>query len=1279
MFGSAGRELAPYVPPLAIRWLAEEPDVRHREIDCTLVFADISGFTRMTELLGKQGRIGAEEMAEVINGVFEPLFDAAYARGGQLIKWGGDATLMMFDGPDHVRRACRAAWDMQTVRREGGSAVTARGRVRLKMSIGVHSGTCDWFVLGSDEHRELVVCGPGVTTLTQMEKLAGPGQILVSSATAITLEQAGEPALLGSAESGHLLRRAPAAPSVDPPVMTGDLAEVDLSRAMCRSLREHILAGGLESDHRHVAVGFAKISGIDRLLAEDGPAAAAEEIERGLRAVQGAAEDHDVTFLATDVGPDGVKVMLSAGAPHHAGRDEQRLIAALLDAIAAGGTLPLRGGVTSGRVFAGDFGPSYRRTYSVMGDCVNLAARLMEHAGERQLLATEQLARSAGAGSANPHGTTLSVKGKKAPVAVWQITAAVTSSGENEDLDAEPLIGREDELTSLLDAAGAVADGPGKVITLLGEPGMGKSRLLGEVRRLASGDVLYTSGDVYARARPYDPFQRLIRARWGLSADAPAAAVAERLQAVTLERAPHLAPWLSLIGIVAGVDLPMSSEVQQTDGALRKQRLEELTSELLGAVLSEPTTLIFDDVHLMDDASRDLIARLAGDAAGRPWLVIVSHREGQTRRLADALGTTMTLGPLTGEGAQRLLAHATAGTPLPPHRLTELARRSAGNPLFMRALVAQLRDGGDSSALPTSVEEAIAARIDRLTTSDRRTLRAAAVLGIEVELPLLADVLGDECPASVKGHQAMGALDEFLEPVGDHQWHFRHQLMREVAYEGLPYRRRTDLHRRTADAIERADAGDTDRHAELLSLHCFHGGRFAAAWKYLRQAAQSAHSRYANAEAAESYRLAIRAAAHVPGLDVAELSGVDAALGGIYIELGELRAADVALRRALRRVSGQPAEMARLQMALARLRDLSGQHRAALGWTDRADTTLAGVDGPEARLLRGQLMMRRVRNSYQRGRHGEALVLARRATELARAAGDRRTLAEALEHVDICSGELGEPAHEGAEEALTIYTELGDLAAQARVHNTLGLLAYHRGAWATAIEHYTAAERAYTKCGRLWDSATPTANRAEILIDQGRLDEARDDLERAILVWRGVDAASEIAFGEYQLGRIAARQGDGDDAKRLFDSARAHFRAAGELSEVVIVDALTAECLLLTGQPAAALAAADGALARARALGGRSSATPLLLRVRGGALLALERGPEAVRALRAGLKAARERSALHEIAFALNCLIDGAVAGGSHEERAWRVELASLIDDLGIQHGARAGVQATPA
>ncbi|MGZ4481218.1 MAG: adenylate/guanylate cyclase domain-containing protein, partial [Gaiellales bacterium] len=167
--------LGAYVPTLVLQWLRDRPQERHRVLNCTLVFADISGFTRMTEMLAVRGKVGAEEMADLINATFKPLLAAAYDQGAGLIKWGGDATLLLFQGVEHAARGCRAAYEMQRVMRATGSLRTSRGPLRLRMSVGIHTGACDFFLLGHDDHRDLVVTGPAVTTLAQMEHDAGPG------------------------------------------------------------------------------------------------------------------------------------------------------------------------------------------------------------------------------------------------------------------------------------------------------------------------------------------------------------------------------------------------------------------------------------------------------------------------------------------------------------------------------------------------------------------------------------------------------------------------------------------------------------------------------------------------------------------------------------------------------------------------------------------------------------------------------------------------------------------------------------------------------------------------------------------------------------------------------------------------------------------------------------------------------------------------------------------------------------------------------------------------
>ncbi len=1245
VFGDDDELMGPYVPTLVLQWLQDRPEERHRVVDCTLVFADISGFTRMTEMLGARGKIGAEEVAELINVTFEPLLASAYEYGAGLIKWGGDATLLLFQGAEHAARGCRAAYEMQRVMRATGSLRTSRGPLRLRMSVGIHSGVCDFFLLGHDDHRDLVVTGPAVTTLVQMEKVAGPGQIVVSEGNATALAATGRRRPSTPLEDGWLLRRAPEVQTRPATRGTLDFAGVDAGVALCRDLREHVLGRGLESEHRHTAIGFMKFTGVDRLLREQGPGATQIALEHVITTLQSAAAANEVTYLGSDIGPDGGKVILSAGAPRRVGHDEDRMIATLRSALDADGVIPLGAGATSGRAFAGDYGPSYRRTYSLMGDSVNLAARLAQHAADGELLATRELIAYSSGSFATTEHPPFTAKGKRAPVCALSIGAPTTSG---EGFDSGPLMGRDEELATLLSAARAAADGAGQVLEVVGEPGMGKSRLLAELEATAEADVLWMDGDVYAGVRPYAPFERLLRERWEVPATAPPAELANRLTRVVAERAAHLAPWLPLIAIVAGVEVASTREVNETDPTQRKQKLEEVTSELLGLILPGARIFVFNDVHLMDDASRDLIARLAADAGSRWWLLVVSRTPASPSPLGEQPSERIELEALRDTVVAEMLARATAESPLPPQRLADLAQRTAGNPLFVRELVAQLQEGGDLDALPRSVEGAITARIDRLSSADRRTLRSAAVLGMDVEVPLLREVLAADGQASWDA-DPLARLSEFLEPIAPERYRFSHQLIREVTYEGLPYRRRAELHGRTAAAIERAAGDQADRYAELLSMHCFYGYRFDAAWRYARLAAQRARARYANAEAAESYRRALAAAAHVADIDPLELAGVDEALGEIYVERGEMTAADLTLSRAVRRVRDMPTQLARLQLKLAGLRETAARFRAAFRWTDRAERTLAGLDGPEVRVIRGQLATRRARLNYRRARYDDALSFADAAIALA-GADDRHTLAEALEYADLCAVELGLPAGERAEQALAIYEEFGDLAAQARVQNTLGMLAYHRGEWPKALEHYQASESADIRCGKLWNAATPAANRAEILADQGRLDEARLALEQAMLTWRGVNAISMIAFGEYQLGRIAARLGDTGGAMRRFDSSRRHFSELGELTEVVVVDALSAECLSLSGDHEAALAMADATLARAQALGGVGAMTPLLQRVRGAALLELGRPDDAERALRDGLDAARRRGARHEIAFALAALIDGEMADDGAEE-----------------------------
>src|SRR6188508_1124730 len=204
----ASTYLKPYVPRMVIEWLRDTPAALHQESEATLVFVDISGFTALTERLARKGKVGAEIMRDTLDGVFRALLDEAYDWGAGLLKWGGDALLLMFDGPEHAQRAARAAWEMQaTIDRVGRLHLTG-GTIVLRMSVGIGTGNYHFFMTGS-VHRELLIAGPAMTETLTMEAIADAGEIGISPALVAQL-----PAVcIGPEKDGITLLAAP--PSVD--------------------------------------------------------------------------------------------------------------------------------------------------------------------------------------------------------------------------------------------------------------------------------------------------------------------------------------------------------------------------------------------------------------------------------------------------------------------------------------------------------------------------------------------------------------------------------------------------------------------------------------------------------------------------------------------------------------------------------------------------------------------------------------------------------------------------------------------------------------------------------------------------------------------------------------------------------------------------------------------------------------------------------------------------------------------------------------------------------
>ncbi|HSI91931.1 MAG TPA: tetratricopeptide repeat protein, partial [Jiangellaceae bacterium] len=782
-------------------------------------------------------------------------------------------------------------------------------------------------------------------------------------------------------------------------------------------------------------------------------------------------------------------------------------------------------GVSSGRVFAGDIGLSDRRTYTVMGDEVNLAARLMAKAQPGQILATADVLELSGTAFETAAVDPFTVKGKRGLVAAWSVGAAAGGKWLVEERRL-PLVGRDRELKVFDQAMAAVREGTGSLLDIAGEAGIGKSRLLQElIERADAVTRLSVACELHESSTPYLAFRRMLLNVLGLPQDADGEAAAGRLQDVVRQRLPYLVPWAPLLAIPLHVELPPTEMTAQLHDQFRVPRLHDAVHQLLTVLLPEPTLLVFQDAHWMDDASADLLRYLARRVADQPWLVCVIRRDTGTGFVPEHGPATarLHLEPLDATATDTLAMAVTGESPLPRHQMAALIERSGGNPLFLRELVAAATAAGGIEDLPDSIATLVATRIDRTPPQLRNVLRYVSVLGQSFPREL-ADAVLAEVAANVDG-QVWGNLSEFLD-VGDETIRFRNVLIRDAAYEGLPYRRRRALHAKVGDLIEEAAGLRADDEAALLSFHFFNAQRHAEAWRYSLTAAESAAAIYANADAARFYERALEAAKRVPDLGSFEVARVYELLGDLRDRMGAYREATAAYRAARRLVRADPVSEARLMLKEAQQQGWLSRYTNALRWIRRGLAVLEGVDSPESARQRAHLSAWYARFCEEEGRHAAAIEWCHRAIQAATASEDREALAHAYRVLDWARTNLGElPDAANSARALAIYEELADLPGQGAVVNNMAGFAYHRGRWAEALDLL---RRSLDICQRIGDEdgvARATYNIGIILNDQGRHDEAAQRINAALRIWQAAGHRANVATANRDLARIAARTG----------------------------------------------------------------------------------------------------------------------------------------------------------
>ena len=882
--GSATARANLYVARMLQQHLVDDPSAKSWDSDGSAVLVDISGFTKLSEALARKGREGAEQITELIGNIFELMLSVAYDAGGSLLKFGGDSLLLWFEGEGHAPRACRATILMREVLREAGAVELPAASVTLRMSQGVHSGRFHFFAVGSS-HLELLPVGPAWSRLVAIQHGADADEVLVSAETAALLP--GE-CVDGPKGPGLLLRQEPPGyTETMPRKARPHMSPETVAHCLPPAIRTHVMAGGGIPEHRPVTIAFIRFEGTDALIEQHGAPAAADALHRLIVAVEAIAEEQGVSFLASDVDADGGKLILTGGAPKATGNDEERMLLALRKIISSELPIPVRIGVHRGAVFAGDIGPFYRRTYTVMGDAVNLAARLMARAEPGHIYATADVLDRSNTLFESSRLEPFAVKGKAEPVQAWSVGRAQSSKARQVSSQRLPLTGRNAELGVIRKAFASARSGAGRLIEVVGDSGIGKTRLLEALRDAAVGlNKQHATCEAYTASAPYAVWSELLREYMKFGREDPEIVIVERLREEVVKSAPDLAPWLPLIAVAFGLEVAATPEVEMLAQANRRAKVHESVARFLAAMMPEPQLIEIENAHHMDEASAELLSYLTGEIGVRPWLFAVA-RQGSSGFVAPQAETVvrLELKPLAPQDALRLAQLATQQTPLAGHVLEVVATRSGGNPQFLRDLLQKVVDSGGVADLPDSAEAAAMAQIDSLSREDRDVVRHAAVFGLTFHPRMLAWFAGED-EFSAPAPAVWDRLGDLFDQESDGYLRFRRTLLREAAYEGLPYRLRRKLHGAIATHLEEELDYPEDM-AGILSLHYFEAGEYRPAWHYATAAARRAEGVYAYVEAAGLYSRALEAGSKLTDLGQQELAGAQQAMGDAWYRAGE--------------------------------------------------------------------------------------------------------------------------------------------------------------------------------------------------------------------------------------------------------------------------------------------------------------------------------------------------------------------------------------------------------
>ncbi len=853
------------------------------------LFIDLSGFTPLTEGLMREGHSGAERLSNLLNEIFEPLVHLVYGRGGFIPYFAGDALTAIFPS-EHPDQSAMALVETAALAR---ALFKKRGnrfdKFTIGLKFGLSHGQVDWGVVGNGQHS-FYFRGAPIDGCAYGQTLAQDQDIVIDASlmtnlpdNALQVEPVGEDAFLVTSEV-----KLPPAP--DPPSLDELSKEIALE-----FLPEAVVEYSQEGEFRPVVSIFLSFTGIKEH----------SQMDRFATVVLNQIRTFSGYFKEIDFGDKGGVITAFFGAPIAFENNVHRALEFVLSLreemrpVQESFPVRFRVGMTVGTAYTGIVGGYERCQYACVGNRVNLAARLMTYSDWGEVLVDEEIHRETAFRFL--HKGDIKYKGIKGNVPTYKL---IGRNFNDKPSYFGKLVARQDELQQLTQfAAPLFHRKTAGLAYVFGEAGIGKSRLTFELRRilLEAGEVDWhiCQADQILR-KPFNPFIYFLRSYFEQSADSSFftnrmnfEARFRLLQEALADHHSHasdiaqreLVRTMPILAALVGIPYE-NSLWDQLDARGRYQNtLSSVINLLLAESLVRPVVIELEDAHWVDENSVELLQELTRQMPHYPILLLITSRykdNGEkpliiTPRMLEFLSLPfleIDLNVLPHE-AVRSFAEDILGNAISEEFFQMLLRTTNSNPFYLEQVLEYFSESGllelvedewtirdENVKLSNSINAILTARIDRLSAQVRETVKAAAVIGREFDVPVLSEVMKVQDGFSDRIDQGASMLREEIKTaeqvqiwmaMNELRYIFRHSLLREAVYSMQLGTRLKQLHQLIAEAIERLYSEQMEERYADLAFHYEQAGVFAKTCEYLRKAADYARRNYQNQQALEYY------------------------------------------------------------------------------------------------------------------------------------------------------------------------------------------------------------------------------------------------------------------------------------------------------------------------------------------------------------------------------------------------------------------------------------------